>query len=105
MRHQLFERSSRTVLVVSLLVFAFGLSMAKRTHGKPVSPQARSRRMTSRSLTRQLSPTTRIYRVEPLNDPDFLLYPPPPPVYPNTYQFNINENPHDELIPINSTNL
>jgi len=45
------------------------------------------------------------YTVEGLNDPDFLLYPPLPPVHPTTYEFTIVDNPHDEVISIPSTQL
>jgi hypothetical protein len=45
------------------------------------------------------------YIVEKINDPDFLLYPPLPPVHPTTYQFTILENPHDEIVNIVSTQL
>jgi len=54
----------------------------------------------------QQSPTgVQSYTVEPINDPDFLDYPAPPPVHPSTYQFTIAQSPHDEMIPINSTSL
>jgi len=43
--------------------------------------------------------------VEKINDPDFLLYPPPPPVHPTGYEFTIVDGSHDEVINIPSTRL
>ena len=45
------------------------------------------------------------YTVEGVNDPDFLLYPPPSPVHTTTYEFTIFDGPHDEVINIPSTRL
>src|SRR5437879_8711982 len=45
------------------------------------------------------------YTVEDINDPYFLAYPPPAPVHPSAYQFNISSWSHDEVININSTQL
>jgi hypothetical protein len=45
------------------------------------------------------------YTVEKANDPDFLLYPPLPPVHPRAYQFTIVASPHDEIVNVPSTNL
>src|SRR5882724_5398387 len=45
------------------------------------------------------------YTVEKINDPDFLLYPPPPPVHHTSYEFTIVDGSHDEVINVPSTQL
>jgi hypothetical protein len=60
-------------------------------------------RADGRSGTEDIS--VQSYTVERMNDPDFLLYPPLPPVHPSAYQFTTVESPHDEIVNIASTNL
>jgi len=99
---------SATILFSSVFVLFLGLLITECSPGKPNSRLAALQKNTSSSVapvTRQLSTGIQSYTVEPLNDADFLNYPPPPPVHPSTYQFTIAHSPHDEVIGINSTRL
>lgn len=46
-----------------------------------------------------------VYKVEEINDSDFLLYPPPAPVNPSSHTFFVNSGNHVEEIEISSVNL
>src|SRR6266850_1849817 len=96
------------ILFPFVFVLFLGLLITEGSPAKPNSRPAALSKNTSSTfmqVRRQSSTGIQSYTVEPINDADFLNYPPPPPVHPSTYQFTIAHSPHDEVIAINSTTL